>query len=612
MNRSRPAAAAPAENARELQASLTRAQRMTASMQRYLTLLTERPVATFLAHTGPAPAWSTESTVTFALDHLGDLTRPEYIVSAKGLALHEAAHIMMSPRAGGELVTWVHQVQTGTFPGFHDHVSEDNPGRETGRSLLALFDAYNMLEDQRIETALIGRFGAPVIPWLSATAAHHLLQRKDALASAHPYLWGRTFLPLELRLTARELYSRSGHAGDLSRIIDEYRELGHPELNVSLARKLIYEFAALMAYGRAAGDHVCSRLPVERHAPSPASAPLDAREQAELVARGRALEREALGEESDELFDAASAGREGAASHRRSASTDDLLTAGRRAVNAVRTKALNHVKQAQRHDASIYRGRYDQKSPVRPEAVLDTSIVGEVPSAETVAGSRRFGRELAILRVEHEAAWDRRTRSGHLNASRYLRGGALDEAFDRWELGRDDAVDLEVVIALDSSGSMAGAPIAQAAQAMWALKRAVDGIEGSCTVVTFNQDAQVLYDASTRAGALVKVPCATGGTDPYDALAHAEQLLMTSPRAVRLLVVITDGEWSDPERSEAIISDLRDDSVLTALVVIGTDDASDSHGCELSQLTGSAESLFQLGRDLVRVAVRRNLTRKAA
>jgi hypothetical protein len=222
-----------------------RAQRMVASMGRYISLLTERPVATELREFGWSPAWSSSNRVYYALAHLGDLSMPDAIASAKGLTLHEAAHILFSPRAGGPLVTWVHQVQTGTWPGFTDHVSEQFPGRETGGSLLPISRAYNLLEDQRIETILVGRFGQPVIPWLTATATQYLLSSPNDLALAHPFTWGRTYLPFAVRDGLRRRFASAGNADRLAHIIDEYRAI-HPEQQIARARTLIYEFAALL------------------------------------------------------------------------------------------------------------------------------------------------------------------------------------------------------------------------------------------------------------------------------------------------------------------------------------------------------------------------------
>jgi hypothetical protein len=272
---------------------------------------------------------------------------------------------------------------------------------------------------------------------------------------------------------------------------------------------------------------------------------------------------------------------------------------------------LASVAFEQRRDAAIYRGSREPSALSRPSALPPGSINDETVSAEAHSGARTFARELEALRVDHEASWERRTGSGRLSAGRYLRGADLDESFDRWQLGLDDVLDLEVVIALDCSGSMAGEPIFEAAQAMWSLKRAVDQVEASCTVLAFNDRSHTLYRINDRAGSSVRTPVAEGGTDPYDALVHAERVFMSSARAVRLLIVITDGDWSGPGRSEDVIAALREQEVLTAMVAIGPE-AGDGHGCEVLQLAGSTPGLFALGRNLVHLALQRNLIERVA
>lgn len=565
-----------------------RGQRMVASMGRYLTLLTGRPVGTSLVGAGHAPAWSTSDHVTFVLQHLGDLTRPQDITAGKGLTLHEAAHILFSPRAGSPLVSWVHQVQTGSWPGFTDHVSEEFPGRETGASLLPVAQAYNILEDQRIETVLVGKFGAPVIPWLTAAATRHLLSDDDVLDFAHPFTWGRTYLPFALRTALRRRFASQGHAERMAQIIDFYREL-NLETQLARARTLVYEFAALLAYSHRGPSQGCEEHRVDRHQPTPASPALSAGEQQQLFQRGRAIERQRLGEPAG----------------------SDAGADAEQIARAAQHDALASVAREARRDATVYRGGRELSTVSRP-ADLPLDAVQEVSAtADALLGSSGFGRELEALRIEHEAAWERRTSGGRLNAGRYLRGAELDEAFDRWELGRDDTVDLDVVIALDCSGSMDGEPMQHAAQAMWALKRAVDRVGGACTVLGFNHESCTIYSADERSALTVREPRAEGGTDPYTALAHAERLLVSTERALRLLVVITDGAWFEPERSDEIIESLRDEGVLTAMVALG-DRALSSHGCEVRQEASSASALFALGRDIVRTAVRRNLLERVA
>jgi hypothetical protein len=149
-------------------------------------------------------------------------------------------------------------------------------------------------------------------------------------------------------------------------------------------------------------------------------------------------------------------------------------------------------------------------------------------------------------------------------------------------------------------------------ESMWALKRALDRINASCTVITYSNEARLLYDAEEKATSTVKNAGTGGGTSPLKAIRYSTKVLANSSRAVKLLFTITDGEWSDAEECDKLIRKLRDGGVLTALAYIGGswdgESASNKHhGCEVFSHTRSSADLFSLGRQLVKVATQRNL-----
>jgi hypothetical protein len=104
----------------------------------------------------------------------------------------------------------------------------------------------------------------------------------------------------------------------------------------------------------------------------------------------------------------------------------------------VKTKQKVIVGGDGKHDDTIKSGKFDMTS---------------VPN-ESVLLYRKFARELERLRDECEPAWHREEASGRLNMQRVFRGCEIDEAFDRWDEGNDGA-DVEAVIMIDRSGSMA-------------------------------------------------------------------------------------------------------------------------------------------------------------
>jgi hypothetical protein len=233
------------------------------------------------------------------------------------------------------------------------------------------------------------------------------------------------------------------------------------------------------------------------------------------------------------------------------------------------------------------------------------------PSLDARLASNAFGRELEDLQTQFDPGWERETASGKLNVGRYLRGADIDESFDRWQSGRDDAVDIECVIVLDRSGSMSDR-MRVAMESMWAIKRALDTIGASTTVVLYGSATSVLYGAHDEATSTVRGVSAGGGTYPVDAVQHAVNVLAQSDRKVKLLLNITDGAWERGADADELIATARRAGVVTALAYI-TNLAVDStlvdaHESELVTSVTKTDDLFLLGRELVRVATARNLS----
>ena len=162
---------------------------------------------------------------------------------------------------------------------------------------------------------------------------------------------------------------------------------------------------------------------------------------------------------------------------------------------------------------------------------------------------------------------------------------------------------------LDRSGSMSGR-MGVATESMWAIKHALDTIGASTTVVLYGSQTSLLYSASDEATDKVRYASAGGGTEPVTALQHATNVLADSDRKVKLLLNITDGEWSKAEDANELVSMARRAGVLTALAFISERETTDidAHESELVTAITSTDDLFTLGRELVRVATARNLS----
>jgi hypothetical protein len=92
-------------------------------------VITGDPIIVNVVDNGPAPAWSDGKSVTFNLDEIEDFDIEE-LTQLNGLNYHELSHLEYTPRKSSKLV---------------EFVLDNN-----------LMHAFNILEDQRIETLMTG------------------------------------------------------------------------------------------------------------------------------------------------------------------------------------------------------------------------------------------------------------------------------------------------------------------------------------------------------------------------------------------------------------------------------------------------------------------------
>jgi uncharacterized protein YegL len=238
-----------------------------------------------------------------------------------------------------------------------------------------------------------------------------------------------------------------------------------------------------------------------------------------------------------------------------------------------------------------------------------------MPDSVTVEASRSFGRELERLRASFEPAWDRYENAGRLSVGRYMRGDDFDTIFDQWNEGREDATDIECVIAIDNSGSMSGSKIANANRAMYAIKRALDRIDASTTVLTFCDETHVLYRASEKSNSQIRDAFSGGGTTPDEAIKYATKLLAESDRKIKIFFIITDGEWyGNQDANEDAIKRMSQSGVLTAFAYIPENNeevvltAERAHNCEIGAVVANPLDLITMARAIVKYAISRRLT----
>lgn len=193
----------------------------------------------------------------------------------------------------------------------------------------------------------------------------------------------------------------------------------------------------------------------------------------------------------------------------------------------------------------------------------------EPVTPEMRRAAKRVGSEFAKLFEGLKPGWERRTKHGKLNASRWVRERDPRTAFDKWRVGQTQAADVEIVILLDLSGSMVGEPVRQAAEMLWTLRSGLSSIDAKITALGFESDQHTLSEVNDRLSKTsYPVWDSLGGTNMTNAMESAAGVLQRSNATSRAVIVITDGDIEDG--FEDTLNDLRAAGVHTSKFHIDT------------------------------------------
>jgi hypothetical protein len=599
------------ENTDEMSRELERMLRMCAVASKFSSTLALKPVRAEVSDmkfgNAEIPAWSDAETIYFHPEYVGDLTDPEVVLSTKGLILHETGHIMLTPREGSNLVK---------------RVKADS-----------LWSAMNALEDQRLETFMTHKF-SNVGDWLTAVIVKHLLAKPAQYSVAFPLIHGRKYLPVNVRKELQRLYEQPKDAVEIASIVDEYivLNLGDPK-TYDRAYELIKRFDELIrnlpnpnpdepwgprGWSRVQDPNGHTHRP-EGEYKSSSNKPMNKADQEKImkrVAQAMDAERQEYGDDVG-MTDPLAAGNgddpseqagDGASGNGNDSRLTDLLK--QEIDQVLKSKAKEIANTIKQFNGDVELDGKPMKAPKRPDWSRPM-----VPSQPAMQAAKSFGRELAELKAQHDPGWNRRVDQGKLDVQRYSQGVDFDECFDEWDMGREDAVDIECVILLDTSPSM-GQMMDGAYESMWAIKRALDKVNASTTVVKFDHKAELLYAANERADHRYRYAGMGSSTEPEKSLQYARSVLANSNRAIKLCISITDGAWYDTKDCDDILRHLRKGGVLTALAYISGKDylgndykvaSIDSHGCEVAVNITEMIDLFKLAREMVKVGIARNL-----
>jgi len=537
-----------------------------------------------------SPAWSDDNKIHLVhTTESGSVIAMDNLIRLKGLLIHELSHVLYTPRSRTVLAQWVRANN--------------------------LWNAFNILEDNRIENMMVANMSG-VTPWLTHAVTKELLSDPTTLPQALPLVWGRKYLSSQIRQQALAEWPH-GDGRQMANVIDKYIKLNLADTKTNdEAKKLIREFGALMQTSN-------KYLPNPNHGYDVSSAP-DANtantqtksQQDKLLNQVDKIDKT----NSDKNTDTDETGKGGEPSL-----TDALQQASDQASDAVYEDIKTTIQGIRDLDAptEVNLNYSDKSDRTAIKPVNPFWSKNEPPHPDAVVASRKFARELNDLRAEHDPGWLRKTETGRLNVREYMLGGDIDEIFDQWTDGNQDVTDIECVILLDNSGSMRDM-IDDAYNAMWSTKRALDSIGASTTVIQFGSYGEVLYPATQKAGPSIFTSRqgGGGGTDPFYSIKHAKEILDSSHRAIKIFLIITDGQWGAASACEQVILNMRMSGTLTSLVFLSDKEWEqrpwfypqqdgkqiiDGHKCEVVHALDNPLEIVDVAKALTKLAQRKVL-----
>jgi hypothetical protein len=486
------------------------------------------------------PAWSTDKgavLVHFATD--GNIGSATNIMRLKGLAIHELSHLVYTPRSRSHFFRWV---------------VDNNHTR-----------VFNMLEDNRIENLMVSRMSG-ITPWLTHAITQELLNvPQDKQTSLLPLLWGRKYLDKKIRDASFTAWPED-NAQEIADILDKYILLNvQHKSDQDAAKQLIAQFAQALS--------IATDVPDTSHGwgtTAPDSSGIDASDTKRAIDKALKDVAEAVqGDASDP------AGNDDSAASGRGADAGSLTAALTEAAAKAKAAVYEDVKntvEALRDPQSGVAFAEETGHDKKRHAIVPLpkwQVVPEDVSPEMMTASKLFARELNEVRAEYDPGWVRKVSQGRLNVREFLMNGNLDESFDLWDEGQEAVTDIECVILLDNSGSMRDM-ITPAYEAMWAIKRGLDSVSASTTVIQFGSYGDILYKADQRASTKMFTARYAGGgsTNPLNSIIKAQDILANSSRGIKMFIIITDGDWSSADSCDQVIATMRSQDVMSGLVFL--------------------------------------------
>lgn len=439
-------------------------------------------------------------------------------------------------------------------------------------SKAALHHAWNILEDQRMESAVVEE--SPHIASYLTVLVLRLIATEDRLGLNYPLLAGRWYLPADVvQESARRYAVLNGQdqADAVRDCIDRYMSATDAESMVAEVFEMnrLTQGEALPGFddhqGLAESDDEDSGNPQEKLRNSVTSLDdHDDEPEPALPADDEDEKKEDEGDTSgsgsgeDEGDSKPEKDEDGAGSNNSdSDSKDDSKSAETGQDESKGGEPQDRVQDAL--DKALDDWEKDQTLTSDVASINEASKHGDTlpyyqhvkvsKNDETNATARRLSIEITeafrTATADSAPLWVGQQRQGVLDVLRYTTRQAGDmEVFRRYQEYGDPGANLKVTVHLDVSVSMEGTGEALGGAA-WAVKKAGTDLNIETEVYVFNSDAHAIYLSKDTPDYIPNIE-ATGGTNPTDLFAAT--LSDEAEQEQHLVLIMTDAAWGDAQK----------------------------------------------------------------
>lgn len=429
--------------------------------------------------------------------------------------------------------------------------------------------AWNVLEDQRMETAMCTV--SPVMSKYFTNIVINIVINLQNIGANWPWIAGRTYLPADIRQAVRnaaEEYDTNNIIDDINACVMGYRS----SKDANEMMSYVIRFSRLLklwgspprftdSHEWVTGSDDGSPMPMpedipdapahdmeQPSAPAPTTEPPAIQTPSDKPSDGDGKPKPEDDKSSDEPSDK---------------SAGDTTNTGGLGAKPSETKTDPDTEEQHGKEAS-FKNRLNEEVASNIDTVTDSdidefvatvnetlakgmlpdptkAIMTEEQAKETDKVSNSMMSVLERLIVQVDPTWHSFMEEGVLDPTAFRLRDPGDTNF--WsgldgEGGNGHDVSLSVMV--DSSGSMAGY-MHQASIAAIGIRKACDELGIPCTITTFNDDVYMLADATETVGYIRAY--AKGGTSVVNAMMALDE--QRHNRRFHMVIILTDGEWSD-------------------------------------------------------------------